>query len=1022
MRHFWVTRPRGKNETMRLRLRICRQTTLQSRIMLSRLWTSVARWLALALAGLPCLAVAQLTLETLPRSEDYTLRSWIAQDGLPAVDIQGITQTSDGYLWLATYNGLARFDGVRFTEFPEFSGKKSTGAFAVLTARDGTLWTATTEGSLVRLRGDRFQTEIPAPADGAREMISLTEDADGGIWASFRSGGNVLRWNGGKIQRFSLGDGEDPIFLCSATNGDVWFTSYHHYGFFDGREFHSQPLGANACGHLAAARGGGVWTIAGKKLLRLHENGTSEIVADVSWLGDATLVAALYEDREGNLWIGLRGAGLIRFRDGKFERVPNSFPVTNCIHEDRGGNLWVGTQGAGLDCLSRRQIFMHSAPPDRSPNPVGPNDFRVGAVAVDDKGFVWMAQGHSVVRATDATNRTFALAPGWTGPNGIYTLRSTPTGEIWMSGGAPHALRCWKDGHFLTEIPLSGSIASFLLGDEPHQIWATIKPHPGVYESRGEDFSLLPGSPDIANPVALAQDSKKRLWVGTADGRVYFRAGEDFVETPMPAPQPDDMVTFLVPDGPDTVWIGCRESGLYRWQAGRIDKLPPDSGLPAREPKVLEIDSRGNFWLGALLGLFRVSRDELNAVFDGRQSSLNVVAYGPSNGMPAAAGFNFGFLPSGMLAPDGNLWFGTTLGGMKVRLDLPSRSVAPPAVLLESVLVRGKPIPFPASSPLVLPPRPGTVQIRYTLPELGTPEQVRFRYRLLGLGDEAWSTSDTQRVATFTNLPPGNYTFEAAATNPLAPAQPKMTSLAFTVRAAWWETLGFRLVCALAAALALAALVSLVVRRRMRARIRRLEQEHALDRERARIARDMHDELGARITQVMLINEAAKQQPQPDFDQISEAIQSVSTTLDQIVWTTNPRNDTLEGLVDYLVEFAEEYLAPAGIELQMELPGDIPDRSVPSDKRHQVLLVVKEALTNIVKHAHARQVRLHIALQQGELRVVIQDNGSGFQTEDVSRTSNGLLNMRHRMESIGGQARIESQPGHGATITLTSPL
>jgi signal transduction histidine kinase len=991
--------------------------------MLSRLRTSVARWLALALVGLPCLAVAQLTLETLPRSEDYTLRSWIAQDGLPGVDIQGLTQTPDGYLWLAIYNGLARFDGVRFTEFPEFSGKKSTGALAALTARDGTLWIATTEGSLVRMQGGRFQVEIPAPADGAPPMVSLTEDSDGGIWASFRSGGNVLRWKGGKTQRLFLGDGDDPIFLCTAMNGAVWFTSYHHYGFFDGRKFHSLPLEANACGHLAAARGGGVWTIAGQKLLRLHENGKSEIVADVSWLGDATLVATLYEDRGGSLWIGLRGAGLIRFHDGKFERVPNSFPLINCIHEDRGGNLWVGTQGGGLDCLSLRQIFMHFAPPDRSPRTVGPHDIRVGAVAVDDKGLVWMAQGHSVVRATDATNRTFAIAPGWAGPDGIYTLRSTPTGEIWMSGGSPHLLRCWKDGRFLTEIPLSGSIASFLLGDEPHQIWAAIKPHPGVYESRGKDFSLVPGSSGIANPVALALDSKKRLWVGTQDGRVYFRAGADFVEVPMPDPQPGDMVTFLVPDGPDTVWIGCVKSGLYRWHAGRIDKLPPDSGLPMREPKVLQIDSRGNFWLGALLGLFRVSRDELNAAFDGRQSSLNVVAYGPTNGMPAAAGFNFGFLPSGALAPDGHLWFGTTLGGMEVSLDIPSGSDAPASVLIEGVLVHGKSIPLPtASESLTLPPRPGTVQIRYTLPELGTPGQVRFRTRLLGLGDEAWSTNDTQRIATFTNLPPGNYTFEAAAANPLAPAQPKMASLAFTVRAAWWETIGFRLACALAAALALAALVSLVVRRRMRARIRRLEQEHALERERARIARDMHDELGARITQVMLINEAAKQQPRPDFDQISEAIQSVSTTLDQIVWTTNPRNDTLEGLVDYLVEFAEEYLSSTGIELQMELPGEIPDRSVPSDKRHEVLLAVKEALTNIVRHAHARQVRLHIALPQDALRVVIQDNGAGFQTEDVARTSNGLLNMQHRMESIGGQARIESQPGNGTTITLVSAL
>jgi signal transduction histidine kinase/streptogramin lyase len=856
-------------------------------------------------------------------------------------------------------------------------------------------------------------------------MSSLAEDAEGGIWTNSLQNSAVLRWKAGKIESFPLGGESDPISLCAADNGVIWISSYKRCGFFNGREFQFLPLGANACGCVAAARAGGVWTIAGQRLLRFQENGKVETVADVAWLGDATQVAVLYEDRGGNLWIGTQGAGLFRFHDGKFERVPTSFPLMDCLYEDPSGNLWVGTLGAGLDCLSRREIFMHAAPVDHSPNPVGPRDVRVGSVVVDKAGLVWMAQGKSLVRATDASNRTFALAPGWTGPNGVFDLQSTPSGEIWIGGGGiPRAVRCWQDGHVLAEIPLPAELASFLPGDEPRQLWAALKPGSGIYESRGKDFSLIPESTVIANPVALALDPKKRLWVGTMNGRVYFRAGAGFVEVPMPDPQPGDMVSFLVPDGPDTVWIGCVQSGMYRWRAGRIDKVPADAGLPAREPSVLEIDPSGNLWLGTLLGLYRISRAELEAVLDGRQTTVQAVAYGPRNGVPAATGFHYGFLHSSARTPDGHLWFGTTFGGMEVVPENASHSTAPAAVLIEDLLVRGKSIPLPParSAPLSLPSQPGSIQIRYTFPELGAPEQVRFRYRLLGLGDDAWSSSDTQRTATFTNLPPGAYTFEVAAANPLVSAQPKTASLSFTVRAAWWETLWFRLACALAGALALAQLVNIVVHRSMQARIRRLEQAQALDRERARIARDMHDELGARITQIMLLNEAARQQPAPDFEPISDAIRNVSSTLDQIVWTTNPRNDTLEGLVDYMMEFAEEYLSPTGIELLLELPADIPDRSVPSDKRHHILLVVKEALNNIVKHAGASHVRLQIALQQDELRISIQDDGSGFDSEEVSRTSNGLGNMRQRMESIGGKAQIESRVGSGTTITLTSRL
>jgi len=221
-------------------------------------------------------------LEAIPRSEDYILRSWIAHDGLPDVEIQDITQTRNGYLWIATLrNGMARFDGVRFTDISDSAGLQSASTTAVLTSRDGTLWAATDLGSLVRLRGGRFQIEIPAPSGMGRAITSLAEDAEGVIWAGLQSSGCVLSWKDGKNQSFSLGDGGDPISLCTATNGTVWFTSYRHYGFFDGREFHSLPLPDNACGQLAAARAGGMWTIAGQKLLHLQENGKSEIVADV---------------------------------------------------------------------------------------------------------------------------------------------------------------------------------------------------------------------------------------------------------------------------------------------------------------------------------------------------------------------------------------------------------------------------------------------------------------------------------------------------------------------------------------------------------------------------------------------------------------------------------------------------------------------------------------------------------------------------------------------------------------------
>jgi signal transduction histidine kinase len=200
-------------------------------------------------------------------------------------------------------------------------------------------------------------------------------------------------------------------------------------------------------------------------------------------------------------------------------------------------------------------------------------------------------------------------------------------------------------------------------------------------------------------------------------------------------------------------------------------------------------------------------------------------------------------------------------------------------------------------------------------------------------------------------------------------------------------------------------------------------EEGALERERARIARDMHDDLGASITHIMLMSElASAKAPSPDLERIAQKARAVSSTLDQIVWTTNPRNDTLGQLVGYIAEFAREYLANTEIALRLELPAEVPARELSSEKRHHILLVVKEALNNTVKHSDARHVHLHVDLRQDELRIVIRDDGKGFHSTEVAATSNGLVNMQHRMEAIGGKATITSEVSLGTTITLEAKV
>jgi len=960
-------------------------------------------------------------IESIPASEDYVLRAWDVEDGLPNNNVQDITQTPDGYLWLATWSGLARFDGMQFTTFAR-GALQTNEVNALLTTTNGALWAGFQSGALARFRDGAFETVVPAPAqrNPAQSVYSLVEDIDGGIWAGLVPNATAIRWKDGRFTEFSSADGLGPgnfPYLHSSRDGTIWFATSKGCGFFDGQRFQQFPAEDGSDVRLGSARGGGMWVARGHQLFRYWKYGGRDVVADLSWLGGAQPISVLYEDRQGTVWLGTKNAGLFRFRDGKFERVPTTHSAIAAIYQDREDNLWVATQGGGLDRLSARGFFIHKA----KGSPSDPHSDLVSSIGVDAQGLICMAQGRELVLAEDATNRSFAPPPGWKTTGNTLTLLPDPARGIWI-GSLSNVLRCWGDGGFVIDQSFPGPITGFLK-DSRQTLWiATVQN--GLYRWQNGALARV-DQDDLTRPRALAEDSDGHIWVSTESGPVFRQDGGQFTPVALPGARPGDRVQFIVPDDKGTLWLGAFESGLYRWQAGRVERLPEDTGLPTDNLKALEIDSTGNFWFGTGRGLFSVERREIESALSGRQHTLRAVAYGRSDGLPTL-NFNYGFLHASTRTPDEHLWFATTNGALEIVPQNLRAIRSPNLVLIESLLVNGRPVPLAgASGNIVLPPQPGTIQIRYTQPQMSAPEQLRFRTRLLGPDTTPWDAVGNQRTAVFTNPAAGTYIFQVQATDSPDPARPQTASLTFTVQAAWWETIWFRLLCALTAALVLALLVRTIVQRRMQARIRRLEQEHALDRERTRIARDMHDELGARLTHIMLMSEIAASEPEPPADalqKIAQTARTVSSTLDEIVWTTNPRNDTLEHLVGYIAEFAEEYLSTTGISLRMELPPEIPSREVSSEKRHHVLLVLKEALNNIVKHAAARHVHLRVALEGGMLRVVIKDDGKGFDPASIAATSNGLTNMRQRLAAISGTLEIESHPGHGTTVTLAAML
>ena len=311
------------------------------------------------------------------------------------------------------------------------------------------------------------------------------------------------------------------------------------------------------------------------------------------------------------------------------------------------------------------------------------------------------------------------------------------------------------------------------------------------------------------------------------------------------------------------------------------------------------------------------------------------------------------------------------------------------------------------------------------------PENVRFRYKLEGLETE-WVEAGTRRSAQYSHLRPGDYRFQVIACNNNGIWSEATSTMTLKVLPHFWETAWFSGLLGITVVGALAGTVRFMVTRKLRRELKRLEQQRAIERDRARIAKDIHDDLGAGLTQIMLQSALAQRDPQPQVQthlgNISETARELIRAMDEIVWAVNPQNDTLDGLVTYVCKFAQEYLTVAGVRCRLDLPAQLPPYVLSAETRHNLFLAIKEALNNVVKHARATEVRLELSVQPAYLTFRIRDDGQGMVSStnapaglgsDRISSGHGLGNMTKRLETIGGRCSVTGEPGGGTCVELT---
>jgi signal transduction histidine kinase len=325
-----------------------------------------------------------------------------------------------------------------------------------------------------------------------------------------------------------------------------------------------------------------------------------------------------------------------------------------------------------------------------------------------------------------------------------------------------------------------------------------------------------------------------------------------------------------------------------------------------------------------------------------------------------------------------------------------------------------------------LPPGSGQqIEFHYTAISLLGADRVKFRHRLDGY-DSEWSPETDLRLAFYTNLRPGGYRFRVKAANAHGIWNEQETMLNFVILPYFWQTRIFYVT----AAVVLVAMAAGLHWRRLatQRRFQELKHQQAFTSEKARIAADMHDELGAALTQIAILGEVAKSQSgnaaqtRSTLDRISQAARDVTSGMSDLVWATNPRNDTLDNLVAYLREQAASQFQGTAIHPRLEFPVTFPEVRVSATFRRNLLLVMKESLHNIVKHADANEVSVQLEIEGPRLVLRIVDNGRGFEPSRRNCAGNGLGNMQKRVRDLGGEFSLGSTPGQGTRIELRVPL
>lgn len=971
------------------------------------------------------------------KSQQFRFDHWTVDEGLPQNSVYAMTQTPDGYLWMTTFDGLVRFDGVRFTIFNKVSLKNlPTNRFNNIFAEDdGTIWASTEEDGIIRFKDGQLQVFNSVDGFPIKSPAIIQKDLDGSLLFTLREA--ILRWRDGKLS-LEKKDDAAKLKIYVSPQGFRWELDKNGLRKIgrDGSQTNlSLPFDATKMDYplllqtiIFEDKTNALWIAESGSLYRIKDGKTT------IWGKDEGMpqspVNKITQDADGNLWFSTISDGACQLKDNRFNcyNQSNGFLSENYamdIFTDREGTLWITTNSKGLNRLNKQTVSPLSTKD-------GHFDKNVYPILQDSSDNIWIGTLPGLFQFKDGEinnlpNETKLIYPV------VQALAEDKEGRTWIGGiDGVQYLQNGKVTDFTAKLGFEPGKCSFwdIRQTPDNAIWFAA--NQGLVKLQNNTvtrFTTENGLP--TNDVKIVFERKDGTFaIGTTNGLALadYKTVENSISILQTYNESNGLagnhIRSIFEDSDSVLWIGTYDSGLSRLKDGEITNYNTSNGMFSNGVFAILEDNRGNFWMSSNQGIYRVSKKELNDFADGKISKITSTAYGKSDGMLNAE-CNGGRQPSALKNKDGKLWFPTQDGIAIIDPEAVPFNPNPPPVVIESAVLAGNSIDL--KDKLEIQPNQDNLEIKYTGLSFIKPEQTRFRYKLEGL-DENWTEAGTRREAFYPYLPPGTYTFRVIAANSDNVWNEQGATLKITVYPPFYRTWWFIIF----SILVITAFIYWLYRHRLAAAHRQqIAQEefsrrliNAHESERRRIAAELHDSLGQHLA--MIRNSAAfgaqtsqkLEEAQVHLNKISdESVQAIAEVR-EISYNLRPYLLDRLGLTKAISSMLKKVSETTEIEVVSEV--ETIDGIFPNESEISIYRIIQESLNNILKHSEATQVNFSIERNNRNVIIKIADNGKGFDVNlhNQKQSGFGLLGMQERVKMLGGIISIESILQKGTTVLV----